>query len=168
MVQETIQERELSLLDFEAGFGDGEEADFINLGEGLEFAGADGPFGGEGVAGMDVAARHITFARPGVDGLAAFLEDGAEIDKRTGGNEPGLFTEFALGGDEQIFAFIRFAFGDGPVAVVFLSEERSARMREKNFGLSVAEAVEEEAGGDARAARAHATTVSVQRLRRSP
>ena len=77
MIEETVQKRKLSLLELEAGFGDGEEADFVDFREGLEFAGTDGPFGGEGVAGVSVASRYVAFARPGVDGLAAFLEDGA-------------------------------------------------------------------------------------------
>ena len=168
MIEETIQKRKLSLLELEAGFGDGEEADFVDLGEALEFAGADGPFGGKGVAGVNVASRYVAFARPGVHGFAAFLKDRAKVDERAERNEPGFFAEFAFGGDEQVFAFVGLALGDGPMAIVFLGEERSARVCEENIGHAVAEAVEEEASGDARAARAHATTVSVQRLRKSP
>src|SRR5688572_12022413 len=167
MIQEAIQKRNLSLLQFHTSLRNREEADFIDFGEALEFAGTDRPLGGEGVAGMDVAGGQVAFASPSVDGLAAFLKDGAEIDERAGGNEARFFAEFALGGDEQIFAFVRFALGDGPMAVVFLREEMSAGMCEEDFGRAVAKAVEEEASGDARSACAHATDVSVRGLRRS-
>src|SRR5688572_12573600 len=119
MIEKAIQERSLSLLQFQTSRRNREETDFVDFGEVLEFAGTDGPFGGEGVAGMDVALGQVAFASPGVDGLAAFLKDGAQVDERTSGNEAGFFAEFALGGYEQIFAFVGFALGDGPMTIVF-------------------------------------------------
>lgn len=146
MGEEPVEEGDLGFFQFEAGLGDGEEADLVDFGEGLEVAGADGPFGGEGVAGMGVAFGHVACAGPGVDGLAAFLKDVAQGNEWAAGVEAGFFAEFALGGSEEVFALVGFPFWNGPVAVVFTGEERSAGMGEEDFGLTSAEAVEEQAG----------------------
>src|SRR5688500_10631634 len=98
--EKTIQKRNLRLLQFQTSFRNREETDLVDFGEGLEFAGSDRPFGVEGVAGMRVAFGNAAFTRPGVNSLAPFLEDRAEVDEWSCQNESGFFTEFALGGGE--------------------------------------------------------------------
>src|SRR5687767_7201694 len=148
VIQQSIQKRNLSLLQLEARVFNRKEAHFVDLGKGLELAGTDRPLGAEGIAGVIVPLGRLALAGPGVDDLAAFLPDRAEFDERPRGSEANFFGELALCGEEEVFVRVGFAFGDGPMAIVLAREERAAGMREEDFRRAVAEAEQEEAGGD--------------------
>jgi hypothetical protein len=136
----------LSLLQLEARFLDRKKANFVDLREGLKFSGPNGPFRAEGVAGVIVSFGQITFARPGVNDLAAFLRNGAELKKRSGWDEANLLAKSTLRGQEQVLPSVRFTLGNGPVAIVFAGKERSARVRQENFRSAIAEPVQKQAG----------------------
>ena len=140
VLEEPIHKRNLSVLQFLTSFRNREETDFVDLLKCLEFSRTDRPLGCKGVTGMDVASRHIPFTRPCVNRLTAFLQDCPECDKGAEGYKADLFAKLPLRGSEEIFPFVRFAFRNGPVSVVFARKERTAGMCEENFRLALSPA----------------------------
>src|SRR5437868_10096669 len=69
-----------------------------------------------------------------------------------------FFEELALGGHKMVFAFIEFAFGNGPMAFIFVLEEWTARMRNENFQLCVPKAIHQQPCADAFAGFFHTTS----------
>src|ERR1700722_2187717 len=90
------------------------------------------PFERECVA-LQRCRIEIALARPGGDGFGARLLVGAEIEKRARDRHAGFFKEFALGGGEEVFAFIGKALGNRPRAFILLRPEWAARMDKHHF-----------------------------------
>src|ERR1700722_12487424 len=92
----------------------------------------------------------IALARPGGDRLAAWLPVGAEIEKPARDLHAGFFKEFALGGGEEVFAFIGKALGNGPRAFILLGPEWTARMDKHHFKARVATTEQQDSGAQFR------------------
>ena len=82
-----------------------------------------------------VQARRVAVAleRPGVDDLAAALDDPAERQVGTARFEAGFLDELADGGLERIFARMDAALRNRPRAFVSRGPERPAGMREQDL-----------------------------------
>ena len=85
-----------------------------------------------------------------MNGLAAFLFDGAERNPISERFDSKLFFDLNPRASQQVLARAGFAFWNCPHSVIFFGEERPTGMRKQNLD-TVVSAKDEQAGADATA-----------------
>ena len=78
---------------------------------------------------------------PSVNDLPSFLLNRLQGYERRLRLDAGFFLEFSYGGHQQIFARIDLSLGDRPRIVIFVFEERTARMSQQDLGNAVLDAI---------------------------
>src|SRR4029079_7983604 len=146
MLDEAIDQRDLGRLDAALRLVDVEPLDPVDLRKRLEPPGARRPDHLERVA---VRRRRVEVALegPGVDGLAALLDDAAQLDRvAVRWAVAGLLLELAPGDGDELLVTVGLALGDRPVAGRAVREERPARVGEQDLEPTIPRPEEDDAG----------------------
>src|SRR5437667_9724416 len=112
-----------------------EKSGSVNLREALEHSGPRRPFQFKCVALQRPGFVPVAGKRPGMNDLSALLFDRAQLDEITPRLEAGFLLELANGGRKQFFVRPNLAFGNAPVTLIFVFEQRSAGLREEKLQL---------------------------------
>src|SRR6266511_752912 len=84
-----------------------------------------------------------------MDDLAPLLDDRSQLPRRSLRQRlAGLLLELPTADGEQVLAWVHFALGDRPVALVLAREERPARVGQEHLEPSIPAPEEEDAGAD--------------------
>src|SRR5689334_10897468 len=156
-----VQERSLPLQDPDPSLGQRKPLGAVDLGKFAHLPRPRRPLQLEHAA-ADRGRVAVSLDRPGVDDLARFLAHRRERDEFALELQARLLPQLALRRGERILHFPDLALRDSPRARVLLRPERSARMREQDLEISVADAVDQ----DSCAFRGHA--VSSAAMKKNP
>src|SRR3954453_14363692 len=139
-LDQPIDERDLRRLQPPACLVGSEPCHAVELGKDLAATTSWRPLHLELVR-VGVGWVQVTLDGPGVDDLAALLDDRAEGNRRSpvrlrgGRRQPGLLGELAAGHREEVSIHaVRLTLRDGPVTLVAAGEERPAGMTEEELG----------------------------------